>query len=86
VLEGFLLGMVASASIVAGMFFLKFWRNTRDSFFLAFGVSFVIEGLNRTAILLLERPNEGNPFIYLVRLFSFLLILAAILKKNYGRG
>ncbi|HZU24492.1 MAG TPA: DUF5985 family protein [Bryobacteraceae bacterium] len=84
-LEAFLLGVIAVASFTAGAFFLKFWRKTRDGFFLAFAASFFIEGLNRTSTLLLAKPNEGNPWIYLVRLVTFLLILGAILHKNYGR-
>lgn len=81
--EGFLLGVIAVSSLIAGVFFLKFWRATRDSFFLAFAAAFIIEGLNRCSVLFLEKPNEGSPWIYLVRLLSFLLILWAILKKNY---
>lgn len=83
-IEGFLLGVIATSSIVAGVFFLKFWKHTRDSLFLAFAVAFLIEGANRTALLLVAKPNEGSPAIYIVRLFAFLIILAAILKKNYG--
>ena len=83
-IEGFLLGIIAASSLTAGVFFLKFWRDTRDWFFLAFAASFLVEGLNRCGLLLLEKPNEGNPWVYLVRLLSFLLILCAILKKNYG--
>lgn len=83
-LSGFLLGVIATSSFTAGIFFLKFWKHTRDSLFLAFGLAFIIEGLNRTAVLTVANPNEGSPWIYLVRLLAFLLILAAILKKNYG--
>jgi uncharacterized membrane protein HdeD (DUF308 family) len=83
-LGGFLIGVIATSSIVAGVFFLKFWKQTHDQLFLAFGVSFIIEGLNRTSVLLLDKPNEGSPVIYIVRLLAFLIILAAILKKNYG--
>ena len=82
-IDGFLIGVIATASLAAGLFFLKFWRNTRDSFFLAFGASFIVEGLNRSAVLLVDRPNEGSPWTYLVRLLSMLLILAAILRKNF---
>lgn len=81
--EGFLLGVISTASLAAGMFFLKFWRDTRDSFFLLFAASFILEAFNRAAFLLLQRPNEGHPSIYLVRLLSFILILVAILRKNY---
>jgi Family of unknown function (DUF5985) len=82
--QGFLVGVIATTSVTAGVFFLKFWRQTRDQLFLAFGVAFIIEGLNRASVLLVENPNEGSPYIYVVRLFVFLIILAAILRKNYG--
>ena len=85
-LEGFLLGIIATSSVTAGVFFLKFWKQTRDSLFLAFGLAFVVEGLNRCAVLLLAKPSEGNLYIYIVRLLAFLLILGAILHKNYGRS
>ena len=81
-LEGFLLGVIVTASLTAGGFFLRFWRQTRDTLFLAFAAAFIIEGLNRVSLLFVERPNEGSPAIYLVRLIAFLLILAAIIRKN----
>jgi uncharacterized membrane protein HdeD (DUF308 family) len=81
-INGFLLGVIATASLTAGVFFLRFWRDTRDSLFLAFAVAFIIEGLNRSAMLLLKHPNEGSPWMYLVRLSAFLIILAGIVNKN----
>ena len=83
-IQAFLLGVIATSSLTAGVFFLKFWQQTRDSFFLAFALAFIIEGLNRCAVLLLAKPDEYSPYIYAVRLLAFLLILAAILRKNYG--
>ncbi|HEU4655485.1 MAG TPA: DUF5985 family protein [Steroidobacteraceae bacterium] len=81
-LNGFLLGTIVTASLIAGAFFIKFWRQTRDTLFLAFGASFIVEGLNRSMILLVDEPNLGHPLIYLVRLLSYLLILIAIIDKN----
>jgi uncharacterized membrane protein HdeD (DUF308 family) len=83
--EAFLLGVIATCSVLAGLFFLKFWRATRDSFFLAFAAAFLIEGANRVALLFVPEPNEGSPLIYFVRLVAFLLILVAIVKKNIER-
>ena len=83
-IESFLLGVIATASLAAGIFFLRFWRRTRDPFFLAWSASFVIEGLNRAAVLLAAKPNEGSTWTYVIRLLSTVLILAAILRKNYG--
>jgi Family of unknown function (DUF5985) len=83
-LQGFLLGVIAMSSLTASAFFLKFWRRTHDSLFLSFGIAFLIEALNRAAFLFLQKPSEGSPVIYIVRLLAFVLILAAILKKNVG--
>ncbi|NJO12391.1 MAG: hypothetical protein HC872_01750 [Gammaproteobacteria bacterium] len=82
--EAFLLGVIVTASLTAGALFLKFWRKTRDVLFLGFAAAFIIESVNRLAFLFLEQPNEGTPFVYIVRLFSYLLILAAIVQKNRG--
>jgi hypothetical protein len=83
-IEGYLVGVIATASVTAGFFFLKFWRATRDPFFLDFAASFILEGLNRSAAVLIEHPNEGPAWTYWIRLLSLLLILGAILRKNYG--
>ena len=83
-IEGFLLGIIVTASLTAAGFFWRFWRQTRDSLFLAFAAAFLIEGINRMAFLWIEKPNEGSPAIYLVRLVAFLLIVAAIIRKNRG--
>ena len=81
-INGFLLGVIVSASLTAAAFFFKFWRQTHDLLFLGFGAAFLIEGLNRISFLFLAAPNEGDPLVYTVRLFSYLLILAAIVNKN----
>jgi hypothetical protein len=84
--EAFLLGVIVTASLISALFFMKFWRSTRDPLFLAFSLAFFVEGLNRIGFLFLQRPNEGSPIIYTVRLFAFLLILSAIFWKNRRRG
>lgn len=81
-IEGFLLGVITTASLIAALFFLRFWRYTRDSLFLAFTLAFTIEGLGTCATLLFRHPNEGSPWIYLVRLLAFLTIIFAIVNKN----
>ncbi len=85
-IEAFLVGVIATACLAAALFFLRFWRDTRDGFFLAFAVSFAIEAAYRIAILLLPKPNEGSPWLYLLRLAGYLVILFAIVRKNYGRS
>jgi hypothetical protein len=83
--HGFLLGVIACSSVVAGMHFLNFWRQTRDILFLAFGVAFVVEGINRASLLLIDEPSRGHVVVYLVRLSCYLLILSAIIFRNRRR-
>jgi hypothetical protein len=84
-IEGFLIGVIATSSVVAGLFFLRFWKRTQDALFLAFGVAFLMEGINRVRFLSLADPSEGEPGIYLIRLFAYLLIAGAIIHKNLRR-
>ena len=77
-----LLGAIAMGSAVATLFFLRFWRSTRDRFFLLFAGSFALEGANRLAMLALGSWSDDQPLHYVVRLLSYALILAAIWQKN----
>jgi uncharacterized membrane protein HdeD (DUF308 family) len=84
-LEAFLLGMVATASLVSGVFFLKFWRSSKDILFLAFAAFFLLDGAERIALVLfVQRANEGAWWVYAVRILALLGIIAAIVRKNYG--
>jgi hypothetical protein len=81
-IDGFLLGVISTLSLVAAAFFFRFWRKTREWLFLAFGLAFLIEGLNRMSFLSLDDPQGGNIVAYSIRLVSYLLILAAIAHRN----
>jgi hypothetical protein len=85
-LDFFLLGFVAACSLVAGLFFLRFYRSTRDPLFLAFLIFFVVQGCTNAVSLELANPNIGTPMIFLTRLLSVLVVLAAILWKNLAKN
>ncbi|MDB5943832.1 MAG: putative rane protein [Ramlibacter sp.] len=78
-------GGIAVGSFVAGLFFLRFWRHTRDPFFLCFALSFWLEAVNRVLMGLRTRTDENEPGFYLVRLLAYGLILFAIWHKNRPR-
>ena len=78
----FLMGGIAVASLVAGLFFIRYWRHTRDRFFIFFALSFLIEAINRFAMIIFLEPNEDVPGYYVVRLVAYGLIVAAIVDKN----
>jgi hypothetical protein len=79
-------GAIVMGYGVAGLFFLRFWRQTRDRLFLAFAVAFWILGLQRLGLALTRSIVEDQSSLYLVRLFAFVLILIAIVDKNRSRA
>ena len=86
VFEAFLLGVIATAFLTTAMFFFVYWRRSRDVLFLSFAISFAMEAFNDASLLGSTHPNDASRWYYFIRLLSFLIILAGILKKNYGRG
>ncbi len=81
-----LTGAIAMASLLIALFFLRFWRNSGDRFFLYFALSFLIEGVHRLLSNFFLATHEDSPLHYLVRLLAYGLILLAILEKNWPRS
>jgi membrane-associated PAP2 superfamily phosphatase len=78
----FLSGAVSAGFLVAGLFFLRFWRKSRDGLFAAFAIAFWLLGLNQALLAFSSVPVEERTWLFLLRLAAFLLILAAIWRKN----
>ena len=85
-LYDFLSGAVAFGFVVCGLFFLRFWRRTRDELFLAFALAFALLGLGQAILALSNIPTDERGPIFLIRLAAFALILIAILRKNRRAG
>jgi hypothetical protein len=77
----FLSGYVTLAYLILGLFFLKFWRRTRDSFFAIFACAFGLLAVNQFAYPSADAAQEYG-WIYLLRLAAFVLIIVAIIRKN----
>ena len=80
----FLNGGVATSYLVASVFFLRFWRKTRDRLFLSFSAAFVLLATNLLIVVTLGVEDERTGYSYILRVLGFLLILWAILRKNVG--
>lgn len=79
------LGAIAMGFLTAGLFFLRFWRETRDRLFALFALSFFVLAVNRVGIGIASGPGGVGDYLYWVRLLAFVLILLAILDKNRSR-
>lgn len=78
----FLSGSITLGFLLASLFFLRFWKRTSDSLFLAFATAFALLGLGQAIQALASIPQEERSYIFLIRLAAFTIILAAIVRKN----
>lgn len=81
-LQSFLHGGIVVLSFIAGLQFLKFYRLSRDRFFLWFAGAFWIFATGWIIRVFDSNPDEHAHLVYLPRLVGFVMILIAILDKN----
>lgn len=84
-IAAFTSGAIATGFTVCAAFFLRFWRRTKDSLFLVFSIAFLLLALNQALTTILGLPFEERSWLYLLRLAAFLIIIAAIVRKNLTR-
>ena len=75
-------GAIAMGYLVAGLFFLKFWRGVGDRLFLLFAVAFLLLAVQRVALALVADTPEAALPLYGLRLLAFLIIIIGIVDKN----
>ena len=80
----FLNGVIAMGLFVAGLFFLKFWRGSKDRLFLTFGLAFWIFAINYAVLGLAAFADEQRPYVFLLRLVGFVAILWGVADKNWN--
>lgn len=81
----FLHGAIGLGFVLGGLFFLQFWRKTRDRLFAIFAIAFWVLSVERVLLAMTNPTDENRWYIYLVRLFAFLLIIIAIVDKNRSK-
>lgn len=79
-------GAIVTGYLVAGLFFLRYWRQSRDRLFAIFAAAFWLLAAQRLALALTTQYFEDVTWLYGVRLLAFLLILLAIIDKNRARA
>ena len=82
----FLQGATMLASLAVALFFLTFWRRTRDPLFAVFAGAFTLFAVNRALLAALDPTSETRLWVYATRAAAFALIAFAIVGKNLRRG
>lgn len=80
----FLQGGTFVASLAVALFFLRFWRLSREPLFAVLSGAFGVFALNRLLLSILE-SEDRRLWVYLTRAVVFALIAAAVIAKNLDR-
>jgi len=78
-------GALSMGYAVSGLFFLRYWRDSRDRLFVFFSGAFFLLALQGLVQTFLRAGASIELPSYYLRLAAFLLILAGILDKNLRR-
>lgn len=87
-LASFFAGITCASFAASGVFFFKFWKASRDPFFVYFCVACWLLAAERVVALQFDPtlrtfPNGAPTFsFYLIRLVAFIVIFVGILQKN----
>lgn len=76
-------GALALASWVAGLFFLRFWRLSRDRLFVFLCAAFWLLAINWISLTVNHWVPETRHQAYIVRLLAFVLIIIGVIDKNH---
>jgi hypothetical protein len=78
----FIAGANATCAAVAGLFFVRFWRQTQDALFAHFALAFGMLSLHWLLLAATSPDYEFRPLLFLIRLMAFSVIIAGIVAKN----
>jgi len=77
----YLCGAASALAAVAGLCFVRYWRESRDRFFAIWAVAFALMAA-QWAVSATTVTAELEYGVYLLRLAAFVLIAGAIVDKN----
>ncbi len=84
----FMWGVLAMSSAIAALFFLRFWRETRERLFAYFALAFAGLMANWIGLAVIDHPTDEaqQEYAYVVRLVAFVILIIGIIDKNRRSG
>jgi hypothetical protein len=76
-------GVLAMASLAPALFFLRYWRSSRDRLFAFFAVAFGLMALQWTLSALTGTDEADHSYVLLLRILAFASIIIGVLDKNH---
>lgn len=81
-LRNHLWSVIGTLFAVAAVIFGRFYRDTKDRFFLLFSLGFLSLGAQYWLLALYDVPDEAVHWLYVLRLVAFTFIVIAVVDKN----
>ena len=78
----YLWGLLTMATLMAALFFLRYWRIGRERLFLFLSIAFVALSSSWVALAMIRPSYEHRNVVYLLRLLAFAAIMIGIADKN----
>jgi hypothetical protein len=75
-------GVLAALSLVAALFFVRFWRMTKERLFAVLATAFGVFAIHWTWLGLGSPFQENSHYVYALRFIAFALIMLGVLDKN----
>ena len=66
-LTDFLSGAITMGFLIASLFFLRFWKGTHDTLFVAFALAFFLLGLTQALLTFTDLRVEERSWLFLLR-------------------
>jgi hypothetical protein len=81
-------GVLAMASLIAALFFFRYWRVSRERLFAFFALAFLGLATNWTVLAVIDRPVDEarQAHAYVIRLVAFVIFIIGIIDKNRRSG
>lgn len=78
----YLWGMLTMTTLMAALFFLRYWRIGRERLFLFLSFAFIALSASWVALAMIKPSYEHRSVVYLLRLLAFAAIMIGIADKN----
>lgn len=84
----FMWGVLSMSSAVAALFFVRFWRASRERLFVFFALAFAGLTANWIGLAIIDHPTDEaqQEYAYVVRLLAFVILIIGIIDKNRRSG
>jgi hypothetical protein len=80
-LHAFLSGALTVTCLLVGLFFVRYYRSSRDRLFVFLAITFVILAVNWATLAFIAQEEASAEF-YVPRLIAFVVLIAGIVDKN----